>query len=107
MDRKRNHEPGEAAVIMFGTFGVLIVLQIPVSFALGLACVPMMLLDDRLTPILLIGEMWKSYNSFILLAVPFFLLAANLMNVAGITERLVKLAQTSVGHLPVGWGMST
>ncbi|MDG2360617.1 MAG: TRAP transporter large permease [Planctomycetaceae bacterium] len=96
--------PGEAAVIMFGTFGVLIVLRIPVSFALGLACVPMMLLDDRLTPILLIGEMWKSYNSFILLAVPFFLLAANLMNVAGITERLVKLAQTSVGHLPGGLG---
>ena len=96
--------PGEAAVIMFGTFGVLIVLQIPVSFALGLACVPMMLLDDRLTPILLIGEMWKSYNSFILLAVPFFLLAANLMNVAGITERLVRLAQTSVGHLPGGLG---
>jgi tripartite ATP-independent transporter DctM subunit len=96
--------PGEAAVIMFGTFGVLIFLRIPVSFALGLACVPMMLLDDRLTPILLIGEMWKSYNSFVLLAVPFFLLAANLMNVAGITERLVRLAQTSVGHLPGGLG---
>ena len=44
--------PSEAAVIMFGTFGVLIVLRIPVSFALGLACVPIMLLDDRLTPIL-------------------------------------------------------
>jgi tripartite ATP-independent transporter DctM subunit len=96
--------PGEAAVIMFGSFGVLIVLRIPVSFALGLACVPMMLLDERLTPILLINEMWKSYNSFILLAVPFFLLAANLMNAAGITERLVKLAQTSVGHLPGGLG---
>ena len=96
--------PGEAAVIMFGTFGALIVLRIPVSFALGLACVPMMLLDDRLTPILLIGEMWNSYNSFILLAVPFFLLAANLMNAAGITERLVKLARTSVGHLPGGLG---
>ncbi|GIS61573.1 MAG: hypothetical protein CM1200mP2_37980 [Planctomycetaceae bacterium] len=67
----------------------------------------MMFLDDRLTPILLINEMWKSYNSFILLAVPFFLLAANLMNAAGITERLVNLARTSVGHLPVDWGMST
>ena len=95
---------GEAAVIMFGTFGVLIVLRIPVSFSLGLACVPMMLLDDRLTPIVLITETWKSYNSFILLAVPFFLLAANLMNAAGITERLVKLARASVGHLPGGLG---
>ena len=69
-------DPGEAALILFSAFGVLIALRVPVSFALGLACVPMMVLDDRLTPILLINEMWKSYNSFILLAVPFFLLAA-------------------------------
>ena len=95
---------GEAALILFGAFGVLIALRIPVSFALGLACVPMMVLDDRLTPILLINEMWKSYNSFILLAVPFFLLAANLMNAAGITERLVALARATVGHLPGGLG---
>ena len=95
---------GEAALIMFGAFGVLIALRIPVSFALGLACVPMMVLDERLTPILLINEMWKSYNSFILLAVPFFLLAANLMNAAGITERLVSLARAVVGHLPGGLG---
>ncbi len=96
--------PIEAAVIMFGSFGALIVLRVPVSFALGLACLPTMWLDERLTPILLINETWKSYNSFILLAVPFFLLAANLMNAAGITERLVKLARASVGHLPGGLG---
>ena len=97
-------DPGEAALILFAAFGVLIALRVPVSFALGLACVPMMVLDDRLTPILLINEMWKSYNSFILLAVPFFLLAANLMNAAGITERLVALARAWVGHLPGGLG---
>ena len=96
--------PGEAAVIMFGTFAVLVLLRIPVSFALGLACVPIMLLDERMTPILLINEMWKSYNSFILLAVPFFLLAANLMNAAGITQRLVDLSRATVGHLPGGLG---
>jgi tripartite ATP-independent transporter DctM subunit len=96
--------PGEVAAIMFGSFAVLIGLRIPVSFALGLACVPISLMNDRLTPILLINEMWKSYNSFILLAVPFFLLAANLMNSAGITGRLVDLAKASVGHLPGGLG---
>ena len=94
--------PAEVALTMFGTFGVLVLLRIPVSFALGLACVPISLLDERLTPILLINEMWKSYNSFVLLAVPFFLLAANLMNSGGITQRLVNLAQASVGHLPGG-----
>ncbi|MEO2019252.1 MAG: TRAP transporter large permease [Fuerstiella sp.] len=96
--------PGEVAAILFGTFGILIVIRVPVSFALGLACIPVILVDDRLTPVLLINEMWKSYNSFILLAVPFFLLAANLMNSAGITQRLVRLATASVGHLPGGLG---
>lgn len=96
--------PLEAAAVLFGTFGVLVILRVPVSFALGLACVPVLMADDRLAPSLLMGEMWRSYNSFILLAVPFFLLAANLMNSAGITERLVNLAKASVGHLPGGLG---
>lgn len=96
--------PGEVAAILFGTFGVLIIIRVPVSFALGLACIPVIVIDERLTPILLLDEMWKSYNSFILLAVPFFLLAANLMNSAGITERLVRLSTTTVGHLPGGLG---
>ena len=95
---------GEAAAIMFGVFAVLVLLRVPVSFALGLACLPILFIDERLTPFLLINEMWKSYNAFILLAVPFFLLAANLMNAAGITERLINLARASVGHLPGGLG---
>jgi tripartite ATP-independent transporter DctM subunit len=43
---------------------------------------------------------FKAYNSFILLAVPFFLLTANLMNVGGITDRLVHLSRTMVGNFP-------
>jgi tripartite ATP-independent transporter DctM subunit len=50
------------------------------------------------------NEMYKSYNSFLLLAVPFFLLAANIMNAAGITERLIRLSRSMVGHLPGGLG---
>ena len=95
---------GLVSLILFSAFVVLIILRIPVSFALGLACIPVFLIDDRLTPFLLINEMWKSYNAFILLAVPFFLLAANLMNSAGITERLVSLSRATVGHLPGGLG---
>ena len=60
--------PGEAAAILFSTFAVLIVIRIPVSFALGLACLPVILLDDRLTPFVVMHEMWGSYDSFILLA---------------------------------------
>ncbi len=96
--------PGEVAAILFGTFAVLILLRIPVAFALGIACVPVFFISSRLTPSLLFDQMFRSYNSFILLAVPFFLLAANLMNSAGITQRLVDLARALVGHLPGGLG---
>jgi len=96
--------PGEVAAILFGTFAVLVVLRIPVAFALGLACVPVFFISPRLTPSILFDQMFGSYNSFILLAVPFFLLAANLMNSAGITQRLVDLAKAMVGHLPGGLG---
>ncbi len=95
---------GEVSLILFGVFAVLILVRVPVSFALGLACIPVFLIDPQMRPIILLQEMWKSYNSFILLAVPFFLLAANLMNASGITERLVNLARASVGHLPGGLG---
>jgi tripartite ATP-independent transporter DctM subunit len=50
----------------------------------------------------LMQETFNAYNSFILLAVPFFLLTANLMNVGGITDRLVRLSRALVGHFPGG-----
>jgi tripartite ATP-independent transporter DctM subunit len=96
--------PGEVALILFGTFGVLVVLRVPVAFALGLACIPVFFIAPHLTPFVLLAEMFKSYNAFVLLAVPFFLLAANLMNSAGITDRLIDLARALVGHLPGGLG---
>ncbi len=96
--------PGEVAAILFGVFGVLVLLRVPVAFALGLACIPIFFIEERLTPILLLREMFKSYNAFVLLAVPFFLLAANLMNSSGITDRLVNLSRSMVGHLPGGLG---
>jgi tripartite ATP-independent transporter DctM subunit len=96
--------PWEVSAILFPIFGILVILRIPVAFALGLACVPVFMLDPRLTPFLLMNEMFKSYNAFVLLAVPFFLMAANIMNSAGITDRLVRLSQAMVGHLPGGLG---
>ncbi|MGE5171555.1 MAG: TRAP transporter large permease [Rudaea sp.] len=96
--------PGEVAAILFGVFAVLIVMRVPVAFALGLACIPVFFIDDRLTPFQLLNEMFKAYNSFLLLAIPFFMLAANLMNSAGITEKLINLSRALVGHMPGGLG---
>ena len=96
--------PGEVALILFGVFAVLVALRVPVAFALGIACIPVFFIDDRLTPFLLLNEMLKSYNSFLLLAIPFFMLAAGLMNAAGITDKLITLARALVGWLPGGLG---
>jgi len=92
--------PGMAALILFGVFFALMALRVPVAFALGLASLPVFMIEPKLSPIVIFNTTFKAYNSFILLAVPFFLLTANLMNVGGITDRLVTLSRTMVGNFP-------
>src|SRR5947209_19333543 len=92
--------PGQAAILLFGVFFALFILRVPVAFALGLACLPVLLIEDRLSPLTLFNETFKAYNSFILLAVPFFLLTANLMTVGGITDRLVRVSRPRLRHSP-------
>lgn len=95
---------GYACLILVGSFLTLVVLRVPVAFALGIATIPVVAFDLRLTPFLIMDRMFQSYNSFILLAVPFFLLAANLMNSGKITDRLIELARVLTGWLPGGLG---
>ncbi|MGY4486528.1 hypothetical protein ACVWWR_005719 [Bradyrhizobium sp. LM3.2] len=91
---------GQAAMILFGAFVGLLIIRVPVAFALGLACVPILLIEPHLSLMTLAQETFNAYNSFILLAVPFFLLTANLMSIGGITDRLVALSRSMVGHWP-------
>lgn len=95
---------GVACSILLGSFILLVIARVPVAFALGIATIPLVVLDIRLTPFLIMDRMVNSYSSFILLAVPFFLLAANIMNSAKITDRLIALAGVLTGWLPGGLG---
>ena len=94
--------PGTAALILFGLFFVFIFFRVPVAFALGLACLPILVVEPRLDTMALMQETFNAYNSFILLAVPFFLLTANVMNAGGTTDRLLRLSRAMVGHFPGG-----
>jgi len=94
--------PGTAALLLFGCFFLFMFLRVPVAFALALACLPILALEPHLDTMNLMQETFNAYNSFILLAVPFFLLTANLMNVGGTTDRLLKLSRAMVGHFPGG-----
>ena len=91
---------GQAALMLFGVFFTLLIMRVPVAFALALACLPTLLIEPRLSSSMLLQETFNAYNSFILLAVPFFLLTANLMNIGGITDRLMRLSRSMVGHFP-------
>lgn len=93
-----------ACTVLVGGFLLLVIIRVPVAFALGLATIPLVLLDMRLTPFIVLDRMFQSYNSFILLAVPFFLLAANLMNSGKVTDKLIEFARVLTGWLPGGLG---
>ena len=97
-------ETATAGTMLIVGFLILIFIRIPVAFALGLATIPVVLLELRLTPFIVLDRMFQSYNSFILLAVPFFLLAANLMNSGKVTDRLIELARVLTGWMPGGLG---
>lgn len=90
--------------IMFGALLILILLRVPVSFALATAVVPILIFTPRVTPIMLLQKMMNQFGSFILLSIPFFILAANIMNYAGITNQLMRFSKSLVGFLPGGLG---
>ncbi|WP_417826688.1 TRAP transporter large permease [Thalassospira povalilytica] len=83
-------------------FGVFLIIGMPVAFALGLASIPVFVVSGAMPPTVVIQKMVTATQSFPLLAVPFFILAGNLMNVTGITYRLVKFARLLTGWMAGG-----
>ena len=83
-------------------FVFFLVVGMPVAFALALASIPVFILTGTMPPTVAIQKMVTATQSFPLLAVPFFILAGNLMNATGITEKLVKFSRLLTGWLAGG-----
>ena len=86
------------------SFLVLLFLGMPVAFAMAIGAVLALLSLGDVSLLLVPQRMYLSLNSFPLLAVPFFILAGELMNVGGITKRIVAFAGALVGHFRGGLG---
>jgi len=85
---------------------ILIALGLPISFSLAAASVLALLLDGRV-PLSLVPQLiFSSVDSFVLLAVPLFILAGALMETGGISSRLINFAQALIGHVRGGLGMT-
>ncbi len=95
---------GTAIAVLVGVFVVLLALGVRVAFAIGLATVATMMLSigpaAALTTVA--QRMATGLDSFTLLAIPFFILAGQLMNRGGIAGRLIDLAKSLLGPLPGG-----
>ncbi len=82
-----------------GSLLLFFALGVPIAFALVLASLVFMVAQPSLPLHTLPERMWGGTDSFPLLAIPFFILAGQLMNSGGITQRLVNLAAAMVGHI--------
>ncbi len=78
---------------------LLFALNVPVAFAIAISALSFFFLTDGLPVDIFFQKMVAATESYPLLAVPFFVLAGSLMNAAGITRRLLALADALVGHL--------
>ena len=87
---------------MLVLFFVLMGLGMPIGFCLGLAAIAKVFLDGQVPVLILAQQVYEALDNFSLLAIPLFVLAGELMGVAGITERLVNLSRALIGHFRGG-----
>ena len=94
-------------IFFIGVLIALFIVGIPVAASIGLTCLAVLWYENGITNIplsLLPLKMMHGVNNFPLLAVPFFILAANLMNKGSVTPRIFNFANSLVGHLRGGLG---
>lgn len=90
-----------AGAVLFLVFGFLLLCNVPIAIGLAASSLVALLVMDvpfAMFPMV----MYAGIAKFTLLAIPFFIIAGIIMEKAGISKRLIRLAETVVGHLPAG-----
>lgn len=91
-------------ILFIGIFVVLLVFGAPTYLALLGGALAYFFLHPEINEMVIMQKMMGSLDSFVLIAVPLFMIAGNLMNRGGITDRIFNFARSLVGHLPGGLG---
>ena len=97
----------EHLVVFLGLMVLLFALGFPVAVSIGLTCLAVLVIDGGIANVpaeLFALQMMRGLNSFPILAIPFFILAASLMNVGTVTNRIFDFANALVGHIRGGLG---
>ncbi len=93
-----------ASIILIVSACLFLAMGVPVAFALGLATAATLILAESYPLMVLLKETFTGIDSFPLMAVPFFILAAELMSGGSLTEVLLRFAGQFVGHKRGGLG---
>lgn len=94
-------------LIFLGTLFGGMAIGLSIAIALVLSAIAMMWQLDFFNTQLLAQNLMAGFDSFPLLAVPFFILAGELMNAGGLSQRIIDMARAFVGHIPGGLGYVT
>jgi tripartite ATP-independent transporter DctM subunit len=93
-------------IIMLVCFGALLSLRVPIAFVLGIVtALTTLALGYHNISLRLASDLANGIDSFALLAIPFFILAGQIMGSGGLARRLIELATVMVGRLPGGLAM--
>jgi C4-dicarboxylate transporter DctM subunit len=95
------------SVLLVVLFVLVLALGLPVAFGMGVLALSYLLVAGDFPLMTMAQKMVTGMDSFLLLAIPFFLLAGGLMNAGGITDRLVEFSTRLVGHIHGGLGHVT
>jgi tripartite ATP-independent transporter DctM subunit len=91
------------AILMIA-FALMMALGVPIAISLGFGTVIAILATGKYPVLAAVHRMISGVDSYILLAIPFFILAGQLMNTGGITKKIFRFASALVGHIPGGLG---
>ncbi|WP_100399870.1 TRAP transporter large permease [Bacillus sp. FJAT-44742] len=94
-------------LVLFGSFAFFLLLSVPIGIALGLASLIAIIYSGTLPVEFLVQGLITSIDSFPLMAVPFFILAGEIMGKGGVSERLFNVANSLVGNKTGGFAIAT
>lgn len=93
--------------VLVPAFFILLLLGLPIFASLALAVTGVLYLTTPIDPLVVPMRMFSGMNNFSLMSIPFFILAAELMRIGGLSDRLIGLARALIGWLPGGLAAAT
>ena len=93
--------------VLFGSFVLFLLLSVPVGIALGISTLVTIIYSGSVPIEFLVQGLTTSVDNFPVMAVPFFILAGEIMGKGGISERLFRVANSMVGNITGGFAIAT